>query len=830
MGEVYSAHDSRLKRDVAIKFLPSRFAQDAQRLSRFEQEARAVAALNHANILVVHDLGTHEGMPYVVCELVDGKTLREALSEGTLSQRRIIEIGKQITQGLSAAHTRGIIHRDLKPENIMLTRQGGVKILDFGLAKLMQTGPADGSVATIASPLSEAGQVFGTVGYMAPEQVCGEKVDHRADLFALGVILYEAAAGAAPFSRASAVETMSAILKDDPPELVGTDRKISPGLERIIFHCLEKNPEKRFQAASDVEFALDSLSETSVVAAQVPRSRRSWQLAAVVSGMVVFSAVAFLAGRRIIDDPPPDVHRLTYQRGTINNARISRDGKYVVYSARWNGEKSRLYSLQEPFLDSRPFELPEACVLSLSNSGQMALLIHPQMRPHEHCKGTLAQVAFSGGAPREIAEDVTEADWSPDGKELAIVHSGGGRDRIEYPIGNVLYETGGYISDLRVSPNGEMVGFLDHPQSPDDRGSVAVLDRKGQRRVLADGWMTEEGLAWAPDGRSLWFGATPSGSRRTLYRVWLNGKLQVAARYPGSLRVQDCSQQGRLLFTIDNQFNGIRLQVPSGPDRFLGWLDWSMPQDLSPDGQNLLFDEEGDGGGPRYSTFIRKTDGSPAVRLGEGTAQQLSPDGNWALVLVPGAPERIVLYPVGAGMKREIRSDPVEAIGSASFTPDGKQLVLSGSAHGQGERLWVLPVDGGTAKPIGPEGVLMPMGNNAAISPDGKSVLATSDHGLCLVPISGGEIRSIPQTDARARLLRWDQDGKSFLSYQRGNLPQQIFRTDAATGAQVLWKTVDLPDHTGLNGVGMLRITPDGRYLAFMDSRTYSDLFYIDQN
>src|SRR2546421_5898408 len=269
MGEVYRARDTRLGRDVAVKVLPSSYSDDKERLQRFEQEACAASALNHPNILIVHDIGTHDGSPYIVSELLEGETMCQRMSGGALAQRRVTDYASQIAHGLAAAHEKGIVHRDLKPDNLFITKDGRVKILDFGIAKLTQ---ADSRQSQTDIPTrrvdTDPGVVMGTVGYMSPEQVKGRPVDHRSDIFSFGAILYEMLSGRRAFHGESAADTMSAILKEDPPDLSGTNQNVSPALQRLVNHCLEKNPEERFHSASDLAFALEALSGSAPVCGQ----------------------------------------------------------------------------------------------------------------------------------------------------------------------------------------------------------------------------------------------------------------------------------------------------------------------------------------------------------------------------------------------------------------------------------------------------------------------------------------------------------------------------------------------------------------------------------
>ncbi|HEY7575344.1 MAG TPA: serine/threonine-protein kinase, partial [Thermoanaerobaculia bacterium] len=342
MGEVYRARDERLKRDVAIKVLPASYSSDPDRLRRFEQEAQSAGGLNHPNITAVHDLGTHDGAPYIVTELLEGETLRARLSGGALSPRKAIDYAVQIAKGLAAAHEKGIVHRDLKPENVFLTSDGRVKILDFGLAKLTQSETASGAQTNLPTAAgTEPGVVMGTLGYMSPEQVKGKPADGRSDIFSFGAILYEMLSGARAFHRDSAAETMSAILREEPPDLSATNRSIPPGLERIVRHCLEKNPEERFFSARDVAFDLEALSEHSgpsvgpasgpVAAAASPAvgKRPSWALlvAAVAATALLIGAWAFFAIRKAGERPPPSFRQLTFRRGAILSARFAPDGQ-----------------------------------------------------------------------------------------------------------------------------------------------------------------------------------------------------------------------------------------------------------------------------------------------------------------------------------------------------------------------------------------------------------------------------------------------------------------------------------------------------------------------
>src|SRR5579872_7161061 len=543
MGEVYRARDSRLGRDVAIKILPQSLVHDADRLRRFEQEARSVAALNHPNILAVHDIGTLDETPYMVCELLEGETLRERLQGAALSPKRATDVAIQIAHGLAAAHEKGIVHRDLKPENIFLTRDGRIKILDFGLAKLTQPDAAPSqSLAATADSHTDPGTVLGTLGYMSPEQVRGQTADARSDIFSFGAILYEMLSGKRAFHGATSADTISAILREDPPDLVETNRSVSPALERIVRHCLEKNPEQRFHSARDIAFDLESLSATSGSTAAAPQAadRRRMRMALGATAIAIAIALAFFAGDWMIlnsaGNGSPEIQQLTFRRGTVSNARFAPDGETEVYSAAWEGQPQEIFTTSEESPESRSLDLKDAQLLAVSSSGQMAIKIHPRNMGFP-TPGTLAVLPLGGGAPRELLDNVDAADWSPDGK-LAVIQFASGRFSVQYPIGKVLFTSPLWISHLRVSPDGNYLAFENHPFGGDE-GIVMVLDSAGKARELSKGWITLQGLAWSKDGREIWFTGTRTGANRALYAVSLAGKERLVQRVPGVMTLLD---------------------------------------------------------------------------------------------------------------------------------------------------------------------------------------------------------------------------------------------------------------------------------------------------
>jgi eukaryotic-like serine/threonine-protein kinase len=459
MGEVYRARDPRLKREVAVKVLPSAFSLDAERLRRFEQEALATAALNHPNILAVFDIGASEGAPYVVSELLEGETLRQRMGGGAMAARKALDYALQMAHGLAAAHEKGIVHRDLKPENIFVTKDGRVKILDFGLAKLTQASAGDHTM----SHFTEAGVVLGTAGYMSPEQVRGGSVDARSDIFSFGAILYEMLSGQRAFHRDTAADTMSAILKEEPPELSATNRNISPALERIVQHCLEKSPEQRFHAASDIAFDLEHLSgvsSTSARARAIPATKPQGKLLAMIAGGATL-ALAMLGlgwwlGHGSGTRPMAEYQQITFRTGSIGNARFTPDGG-IVYSAAWEGSENQLYLSRTDDPGSRELGIKDAELLSISKGGELAIRLNTQGHGGYARSGTLARVPLSGGTPREVLENVGDAEFSADGNNLAIIRyvPENNHWRLEYPIGNVLVDSINWLSHPTISPDGK---------------------------------------------------------------------------------------------------------------------------------------------------------------------------------------------------------------------------------------------------------------------------------------------------------------------------------------------------------------------------------------
>jgi serine/threonine protein kinase/Tol biopolymer transport system component len=839
MGEVYRARDERLGRDVAIKVLPASFSSDPDRLRRFEQEARATAALNHANIMAIYDVGVHHGSPYVVSELLLGETLRQRLRQGALPQRKAIEFATQAARGIAAAHEKGIIHRDLKPENIFITNDGQVKILDFGLAKLVSADEAATAVTAHSDSNEETqpGVVMGTVGYMSPEQVRGLPADHRADIFSLGAVLYEMLSGRRAFKSNSAAETMTAILKEDPPQLSETHPHLSPTIDPVVRHCLEKKPEERFHSARDLAFNLESLSDishlgtTRTTTLESHPTKQKSRVPIVAASVVLATAVfagGLALGKRGSVAPPASFHMLTFRRGNIRSARFAPDGETIVYSAAWDGDPVEVFAARPESPESRALGLAGSEILAISPAGQMAISMGSRQAGPWTTRGTLAMVSLAGGTPREMLENVQWADWAPKNNNLVVVREVNGQIRLEFPIDKVLVQTDGWLSHPRISPQGDQIAFLEHPLQGDDGGSVALTDLAGKKKTLSNGWLTLEGLAWTPKGEEIWFTGTKSGSARALYAVTPAGKERVVLRVPGSLSLHDIRYDGSVLLARDNLRIGMNGFAPGDfGDRDLSWFDASTPFDLTPDGQTVMFSESGEGGGNSYGIYLRQTDGSPAVQLGSGLPLGLSPDKKWVLSVDASSPTRITLLPTKAGVAKKLNDFGFSYI-RARWLPDGEGFVFEGNEPGQGAKLYVQDIDGGKPQAISSDAIKLPSVLGYPVSPDGQLIAAIGgdDKGY-IYPIRGGPRRSIPGFSEGDQPVSWSTDSRSLLVYHFGELPTKIYRLDLDTAQKTLWKQLVPSDHTGVVLVGPVLVTPNAKSYVYGYIRIISDLYLV---
>jgi hypothetical protein len=820
MGEVYKFRDTRLNRDVAIKILPGSFAADAERLRRFQLEAHTAGALNHPNILAIYDVGTYEGTPYLVSELLEGESLSDRLKRGKLGTNRAVDYGRQIAAGLAAAHAKGIIHRDIKPGNIYVTKDGRVKILDFGLAKL--TDIKSQQHTTTMALQTSAGTVMGTAAYMSPEQARGQAVDHRSDIFSFGCVVYEMLTGARPFQGDTTADIMGAILREEPD----LSAIASPVLQRVVAHCLEKSPEQRFQSAQDIAFGLEAITQEGSGPQRVARAPRPvlvrW-LIGVVAGLACACVVfAYLASR---PSPLKTFQRLTFRRGIVHAARFTPDGNGVIYSAKWEDEPSEIFTARLDAPGSRALGFEGLELRSISSTGELALIDNARVAANAFAAtGLLARAPFSGGAPRPMEDKIDFAEWSPDGAEIAVVRETRLGTQLEFPDGKVVYRTVGYISEPRISPDGARVAFLDHPLSNDNAGCVAVIDRLGPKKTLTGNYQAAEGLAWSAKGDEVWFTAAKVGARYDLRAVTLDGRERILLSTPTSIVVQDVARDGRVL--IKNQEERMKLLF-HGPgdksERELSWLDWSLLSSLSADGRYVAFFESGEGAGAAQLSYLRATNGAPAVLLGKGANPTLSPDGQ-SVVVYENDTAAIVIYPVGPGQAKRLPV-PGFRLALAGLMPDGKHVWFNGAEGSRGRRYYITDLEHATPRPLTGEGV---QGSRPGLVLMGKYLAGVAGGKLSLYPIEAGQPETLPGIHEGELVAGWSQDEKSLFVYSRDELPSRIYRLDRKTGKRDLLLEAAPTDRAGATGGGGIMVTPNGKTYAHSVEQRLSELQLVE--
>lgn len=540
--------------------------------------------------------------------------------------------------------------------------------------------------------------------------------------------------------------------------------------------------------------------------------------------------------------PSPRITQLTFQRGGIQTAKFSPDSRAVIFSAAWEGGATQLYAACRQTGETRSFGLTEAGVFSISPLGEIAVALNRKFLRGFVSVGTLARLPLSGGAAQPVLKDAQWADWnpakgdstaSPAARRIAVVRDYSGKNCLEYPIGNVIYKTGGWISHSRFSPDGTKIAFIEHPTLGDDGGFIALIDLKSDagKQILTNDWLSIQGLGWS-NAREIWFTAARDGNARTINAISLKSEERLLYRGTGSLTLRDVSTRGEALVTVDKT----RIQIASrksGEDieRDLSWHDWTLARDLSDDGETLLFTEAGVSGGSQYTAYTRKTDGSSAARLGNGSALALAPDGKYALVRLHEPRQQLALCPVGAGEMKLLESGEKSLNYQpwACFFPDGKRILFAAGEKEKGTRLYTQNTDGGEFVCITPDEEGVELSSPHSISPDGKRIIAIDpENNLSFYEIKTGKRSPIKNLEKDFLLVRWAEDGRYLFIRRRGQVPAVIFRYDLKTGEKTEWLELMPKDTTGVHEILRVLLTPDGKSYVYSYTRELSDLYVIE--
>jgi len=815
MGEVYRAHDTNLGRDVALKILPHDFKADSGRLRRFDQEKHVLAALNHPNIAAIYGFVAGEGddSPALVLELVDG-VLADRIAGGPMPLKDALSIARQIADALDAAHEKGIIHRDLKPRNIALNRGNTVKVLDFGLAKT--TDVAGAELATTGRTVE--GMVLGTASYMSPEQARGQPVDKRTDVWAFGCVVYEMLAGRKAFSGGTVSDILAAVLEREP-DWSALPAATPPNVRRLLERCLEKDCRRRLHDIADARLELDDALTERPRRPQPDRKtvNRRWRAIAVIAALLLAGTAAAVLFTRA---GAPTFEQLTFSRGRVGGARFASGGVAVVYSAANEGralEVARVDLADSP--SGRPLNHPPGSDVLAVRAGEVALSLRRRYVLGERFVGTLALAPLGGGAPREVAENIEDADWDVSSGQLAVVRSTGeslGQSAIEFPIGKLLYKTTGSIRFLRVSRDGQRLAFLEDLLARGVAGHVSVADRAGNVIRLTGEWDSVRGLAWSAGGE-IWFTAGAARANRALRAVTLDGKQRLVFEAPGSLTLWDIAADGRLLLTQDEERRAV-VAVPPGEsaERDLSLFDDTGLSDISEDGRWILL-------GDRPGIYLRATDGSPPIHLlNDGFADAISPNGKTVLATTDGG-RSLVLVPTGSGSPQPLPKGGVDRYRGARWFPNGRQIFFTGSEPGKDSRSFIQDLDGGLPKPFTPEG-----SRALAVSPAGDTLAVQGgNQEVTLWPVADGPRRALPGSQPGDRPVMWSADGKSLWVFHRGEVPAPVYKVDIATGLRQPWKMLVPLDAAGVYSIIEFRITPKGDGYAYSYARLLSRLYLV---
>ena len=822
MAHVYLAEDLRHDRKVAIKVLRPELSAVIG-AGRFLREIKTIATLQHPHILGLIDSGEANGTAWYVMPFVEGESLRDRLRrEKQLPIADALRIATEVASALDYAHRHGVIHRDIKPENILL-HDGSALVADFGIALAVTSASGN--------RMTETGMSLGTPHYMSPEQAMGEReITVRSDVYALGCVTYEMLTGDPPFLGSTAQAIIAKVMTEKPAAIRRQRERVPEEVEDAVLTALEKLPADRFATAAEFAAALHGRAggatvRTSPPSSSRPRARAALSPTALVVGGVVLVALGALAGGWIVGHrtrPRVAFQQRTFRSEAIYNARYAPDGRTIVYSSAAETSAPRVFVIRPDYPQPQAIGDTGTQLLAVSSKGELAIVVRADFVRHRLFQGTLARLPLAGGAPREVLDSVREADWSPDGSELAIIRDVNGRDRLEFPIGNAVYQGSGYLSDPRVSPDGRHIAFAEHPFRWDDRGTVKIVDRAGRPAAVTPDFTSIEGVAWRPRGDEVLFSAYDS-TGLSVRGLTLDGRLRVALTGAGSLTTQDVSRSGQLLLTRDDQPYRMMLRGPRSPREVdVSWLDGSGAPKLSGDGSLMAFFNGSFDASLYYDVMLRKTDGGEAVRLGEGQAAAFSPDDKWLLAFVSTTPPKLVLYPTRAGPERPVAIDRFETIGSADWFPDGRSVLLCGNRSGEASRCYVQPLEGGKARVVTPAGTDLGL-----ISPDGREIVARSQSlGYRRYLVAGGAERAIPGLRPDDLIIRWTPDGRALVVGSPTS--PSMDRVELATGRREPLVTLGTEPPGARSRPIFWAMADDPHVYAYVAATYLSQIFTVD--
>ena len=837
MGEVYAARDTRLERRVAIKVLAAELAAHGTHLTRFQREAKAASALNNPNIVTVYDVGETDSISWVAMELIEGKSLTELIAAGPLPARKLLDLAGQIADGLAAAHEAGIVHRDLKPANVMITREGFVKIVDFGLARGQANEAPDGTQATTeTSPPTLTGDIVGTAGYMSPEQARGEKVDFRSDQFSFGSVLYEMATGRRAFKENTRIDTLAAVLNEEPEPIAKLRPGLPPPLRWVIERCHAKAAGDRYESTGDLAREIrgirEHLSEVSGSAAvEEPSTRRKFGLAAGLLAAIVAGgglwAILGRPARPAVEGP--DFRRLTFRSGVVTRALFMEKSNSILYTASWAGQPSRTYlTLPEAKGADRSLDAEIQVPMAFSEDGSEVLVQLGRSRPSLNYFGPLAWWPSLGGKPRPFLESSGWADWAKRGRVVAVVEEEGSERVLQVrdaggKLRGSIFRTTGAITYVSISPDETEVAFIHHPSRTDDAGEVRIVAMDGRRpRALTPVYERCVGLKWNARTREVWFTASRSDIYTTaLLGVDRRGRTRVVHSFPDFFLLQDVSDAG-CLFVASSEETDLLVQRGDSPPGDFSWLGSTIVADISPDGKSILF-LDGSSSMGNLGMWTRPLDGGEAIRIADGDPGKFSADGRWVVGTsrVPSGLPQLVVVPVGGGTARTVTSSADTGYFEPSFL--GSESLLFVRAERGRREVARMRMDGSGAEALGISQCILPVAN-----PQQTRILCLEEplrSSLRVVGLAprdaGRRLHPLPEGAAFV-YARWNQSGDQVFAVTSD---RRLLTLDAVTGAVLREQVVPLRE--GIAGESLLAAAsgPDGAVQAYSISYTSSRLY-----